>query len=251
MSERVSLWACSSCQRPTSGKSALQGPQPGSVKSIITGLPGERRASRVSVSPWRPVRLNSGAVFRWRYATALSQARLQGLQAHQKPPVLPQELDEKPPLPGQEREHKDSSEEAQQLGRRERSEPGEHAGTGSAFVALPEDEARYGGEDSVAGEGLPPGRGGVELPKAVALWRPAASQVDGDAHDEHREERQRPQSPPPGRGCREQSRGDGQFCQGQQQPERGGEGRWHSEIYEGLPRASAVGEFGCARYGEN
>ena len=40
-------------------------------------------------------------------------------------------------------------------------------------------------------------------------------------------------------------------CQGQQQPEGGSHNRGHSEIYDGLPRALAIGEFGCAHYGEN
>ena len=168
MSARVSLWACSSCQRPTSGSIALQGPQPGSVKSTITGLPEERRASRVRVSPWRPreaeVRgrrayrkalcflVDGGAVLGWRYgATACGEACLQGLQAHQEPPVLPQQVEEEPPLSGQESEHEDPAEEAQQLGRRECPEPGESAGPNSAFVACPEDEARDGREDPVAG----------------------------------------------------------------------------------------------------
>ena len=105
---------------------------------------------------------------------------LQGLQAHQEPPVLPQQVDEEPPLSGQEREHEHPAEEAQQLGRREGPEPGERAGAGSAFVALPEDEARNGSEDPVACKGLPPGRGGVQLAEAVAVGLAAASQVDAD-----------------------------------------------------------------------
>ena len=61
MSEMASLSGCSCCQRPISGNIAMQGPQPGSVKSSITGLPDERKDSRVRVSPWSPSKENLGA----------------------------------------------------------------------------------------------------------------------------------------------------------------------------------------------
>jgi hypothetical protein len=61
---------------------------------------GGRRAYR------KPLCLvDVGAVLRWRYATVCGKARLHGLKAHQKPSVLPQQVDHEPPLPGQEEEH--------------------------------------------------------------------------------------------------------------------------------------------------
>ena len=105
-------------------------------------------------------------------------------------------MEKKPPLPGQEEEHEDPDQETQKLGRRERSNPGESAGSGTAVVTLPQDEPRHGCEGSIAGEGLPACRGGVQLSEAVALWFAPPSQVVRDAYDEYREERQRPQSSP-------------------------------------------------------
>ena len=94
----------------------------------------------------------SGAILRGRYATAFCKRCLHGLQAHQQPPVLPQEVEKKPPLPGQEEEHEDPDQETQKLGRRERSNPGESAGSGTAaFVARPKDEACHGCKYTVAG----------------------------------------------------------------------------------------------------
>ena len=204
-----------------------------SVKSSITGLPEERSASRVRVSPWRPegrspgprayrkplCLVEGGAVLGWRYAAARGKAFLQGLQAHQKPPVLPQQMHQEPPLSGQEGEHEYPAQEAQQLGRREGSEPGERAGPDSAFVALPEDEGSHGCEGSVAGEGLPAGRGGVQLPKAVALGLRAASQVDGDPTTNTEQQPQRPQSTPPGRRRRQEGGGDASSARGSNSPE--------------------------------
>jgi hypothetical protein len=156
--------------------------------------------------------IDVGAVFRGSYnATAFCKRRLHILQAHQEPPVLPQEMHQERPLSGQEGEHENPAQEAKQLGRRDSPEPGECTWPISAFVALPEDKACHGGEDPVAGEGLPAGRSGVQLPEAVALWRPAAGQVDTDTSYEHREECECPQSSPPSRGCGQEGRSDDQL----------------------------------------
>ena len=40
-------------------------------------------------------------------------------------------------------------------------------------------------------------------------------------------------------------------ARGKQQPEGGGERRWHAEVDDGLPGAFAVGELGHASYGED
>jgi hypothetical protein len=175
----------------------------------------ERLNSGAAEPTGSPPRLvEGGAVLRWRYGPARGKVFLQRLQPHQQPPVLAQQVDQEPPLSGQESEHNHPAEEAQQLGRREGPEPGYRAGPGSAVVALPEDEARHGRKDCVAREGLPPGRSGVELSKAVAVGLASAGQVDGDAHDEQREERQCHQSPPPGRCGGKEGSGDSQFSQG-------------------------------------
>jgi hypothetical protein len=126
---------------------------------------------------------------RWPYdATAFCERCLHCLKAHQKPTVLPQQMHQKPPLSGQEGEHENPTEESQQLGHRKRSEPGDSAGSGTAFVARPQDEPCNGGKSTVAGECPPASRGGVQLAEAVAIGLASAGQVDGDAG--HKEEQQ-------------------------------------------------------------
>src|SRR5215211_8166302 len=144
--------------------------------------------------------MDESAVLRWRYATACGRALLHSLQAHQEPPVLTHEVDEKPPLSGQEGEHDGPADEAKQLCNRERFEEGKRTGPGS-IVALPEDEASHDREGPIACERLPASRGGVQLPEAGAVRLAAMGQVVRDAHHEQREERQRSQSTPPSRGC--------------------------------------------------
>ena len=91
----------------------------------------------------------------------------------------------------------------------------------------------------------------MQLAEAVALGFATPSQVVGDAYDEYREERQRPQSPPPGRRCREQGGGDSKLCQGKHQPEGGGYSRWYSEVDYGLPRAFEVRKLCNSSQGEH
>src|SRR5215207_5039437 len=95
--------------------------------------------------------VDGGAVLGWRYATARTNAFLQGLQAYQQTPVLPQQMHEERPLSSQEGEYDYPAQESQQLGSRKRSEPGDSAASGTAIGARPQDEASHGCERPIAG----------------------------------------------------------------------------------------------------
>jgi hypothetical protein len=62
-----------------------------------------RRAYRKALSSL----MDGAAVLGRRYGAACGKARLQRIQAHQKPAVLPRQVEKEPPLPGQEKEHED------------------------------------------------------------------------------------------------------------------------------------------------
>ena len=71
-----------------------------------------------------------------------------------------------------------SADEGHELSDRGGAQPAHRARSG-IVVALPDDEAGHDGQRPVAHERLPTGRGGVELPKAVAFGPVASGQVVG------------------------------------------------------------------------
>ena len=182
-----------------SGKIALQGPQSGSVKRSITGLSGERRAPRVSVSPWRPLRLKAGAVDRpaapppWWWGTVLGSRRYpRGSVASS----ASRRTRSRPFWPSRWRRnhHWPAKSPSTTTPPRRPSELGERASRASLprwgrqpSLPLPDDEASHGSEHPVAGKGLPPSRGGVQLAEAVAVRLAPAGQVMPIPHQEEQQ----------------------------------------------------------------
>ena len=211
MTAMLSLPTFSRCHLPTSGRSALHGPQVGSVKRSIVGRPLERMASSVCVSPKSPSSLKDGAAVptgrpgAGAAGAAAAQRRrcpqravllgsFDGIQAQEDATVLSEKMDQDVPNGGNCRDQPDEEKRCNDFEGAQIAHPSQQARTCVTVRKRPtiraeeNNEECHSGQQAVANQSSGTGRLRMNLTEAMTIGRASLRHVVGDAYQRTRPE---------------------------------------------------------------
>lgn len=170
------------------------------------------------------------------------EALIDSIEADEDLAVTRKGIDQQPGCEGKKGDDESRETGGDAVERVEVADPGCRAGAGIAFV-LHRDESRHRDEQQVPHDGRGADRLRLQRPEAVAVRRPAKSEVQANRHSEEPEQGGGAEGAKPRPGSKHQRCRDAKFSHRQQQTDEAGEHLRHAKFADSAPRAGSVSQL--------